>query len=237
MTLIDEIHDLINDIEEAFADAQRAVSDVISKVPDWLGWLRDAIVDAWNSACEKIQEFWTYLDETAAAELGYPEVLSSTAARWTSDVGGHVSALVSVAETSNLDADNAWQGDAAEAYRDRLSLHKTALTAVKNTLTDGLANALDKLQGGLQKYYTAFIAALFLLLGGIVVGILAIASVVAAPGAILTMIGGILGAMSAIVVGREFLEGDCRSAKTSMELVVSDSTAFGEDRWPAGAVS
>lgn len=237
MTLIDEIHDLINDIEEAFADAQRAVSDVISKVPDWLGWLRDAIVDAWNSACEKIQEFWTYLDETAAAELGYPEVLSSTAARWTSDVGGHVSALVSVAETSNLDADNAWQGDAAEAYRDRLSLHKTALTAVKNTLTNGLANALDKVQAGLQKYLTAFIAALVSLLVGLVAGILAIASIIGAPTAIVTLIVGIGAAVSAITVGRTFLYADCRSAKTSMELVVSDSIAFGGDRWPAGAVS
>ena len=237
MTLIDEIHDLINDIGEAFADAQRAVNDVLSKVPDWLGWLRDAIVDAWNYACEKIQEFWTYLDETAAAELGYPEVLSSTSTRWTSDVGGHVSALVSVAEASNLDADNAWQGDAAEAYRDRLSLHKAALAAVKATLTDGLTSALDKVQGALERYYTAFIAALFLLLGGIVAGILAIASIIAAPAAIATLCAGILGAMSAIAVGRTLLDGDCTSAKTAMEKVVEDSTAFGGDRWPAGAVS
>ena len=234
MNLLQEIQELINDIEEAFADAYRAVSDVISKVPDWLGWLRDAIADAWNDACQKIQEFWTYLDE---GELGYPDVLSSTAARWTSDVGGPASALVGVAEASNLDADNAWQGDAAEAYRDRLSLHKNALAAVKNTLTNGLANALDKVQAGLQKYYTSFIAALVSLSVGIVAGILAIASVIGAPAAIGTLIAGIGAAISAIAVGRALLQADCRSAKTAIELVISDSTAFGGDHWPAGAVS
>ena len=237
MELIDEIEDLLAEIEQTFRDMQSTVNSVLASVPDWLGWVRDRIVDAWNYFCEKTVEFWAYLEETVGREIGNPTRLSATADRWATEIGGPVSEQVAVAEAGNLEADNAWSGDAAEAYRERLGLHKAALTAVKTTLSTGIRGALDSVQSALEVYFNVIISALVGLIG-VLIG--ALVSVAGGPTLVVGLAAaavGILAAITAIGLGRVYLESDCRSAKTTLEGLINDSTAFGGNQWPAGAVS
>jgi hypothetical protein len=237
MELLDEINDLLAEIEQTFQDMQSAVSSALAQVPGWLGWVRDRIVDAWNYVCEKVSEFWAYLEETTGREIGDPGMLSWAAVRWAGDVGGPVSEQVAVADAGNLEADNVWSGDSAEAYRERLLMHKLALTAVQATLTKGISGALDKVQSALEVYYGVIITALVTLIG-VLIG--AIASLATGPGVVVGLVAagvGIVAAITAIALGRVYLESDCRSAKTTLENLINDSTAFGGDHWPAGAAS
>ena len=237
MTLAQEIQALLDEIEQAFADAYAAVSRFLSSIPGWLGWIRDRVVDAWNLVYEKVSAFWTYINTELDREMGHPEHLSTTADSWTENVGSPVSEQVSVAEASNLSTDNEWVGDAAEAYSERLSLHKAALTAVMSRLTTGIVGVLDQVQKALELYLKVVVIALTALIGVLIAAIISIAggpTIVVGLGAAVV---GILAAITAIGMGRLGLESDCRSAKTALTLVLNDSTAFGGDRWPAGATS
>ena len=236
-TLIEEINDLLDEIQQTFRDIEVAVNDAISSIPWVLGWMADGIRLAWDAACDKISEFWEFIDETVGSEIGNTTRIHTVEVFWAREVGGPVSAQVAVAEAGNLESDDAWQGDAAQAYRDRLSLHKAALAAVQTTLTNGIVGGLEKVRDALVVYFWAIIAALSALIVALLV---AIGSILGGPTVVVGLLavgGGILTAITAITVARFHLESKSNAAKMDMELVVNSSTAFGWDHWPAGALS
>jgi len=232
---MDEILDLLDQIEAKFAELQNAVNTVLGKVPGWAAWIGDRIRDAWDYMCEQAQKFWRWLSGIVT-NRGDPGQLTATGSTWNSAVGGPVSAQVQVAEAGNLEVDDTWSGTAADRYRERISLHKTALDKIKSSMTDGLSSALDTVRVGIIIFWIALGAALAVLVGGILGAILTTATVFGAPAAPFIAGAAILVCLTSMTAGGFKLKSDCRSARNTLEQkVINESSGFLDGHWPAGA--
>ena len=234
---MDEIFDLLDEIKAKTDSLASTVNDWLGKIPGWASWVGDKIHDAWNWLVEKANEFWEGLT-LIVGNLGDPGMLSSTASAWNTSVGGPVSAQVQVAELGNLDVDNAWTGTAADAYRERISLHKTALDKIKASMTDGLSSALDAVKTGIVIFWAAMVAALLTLIAGILGAVLSSATLFGIPAGIFIAAGAFAIALGAIWGGGTKLKSDCSTARNTLEQkVINENTGFLGGHWPAGAVS
>lgn len=234
---MDEILDLLDTIEAKFTDLQNAVNDVLGRIPGWASWVADRIHEAWDYMCGKAQEFWNWLSNILS-NMGDPGRLSSTASTWNSSVGGPVSAEVQVAEAGNLAVDDAWSGTAADSYRQRISLHKTALDKIKTSMTDGISSALDTVKTAIYIFWGAIAVALAALIAGLITAIASTATVFGAPAGPFIAAGAIVVCLTALTVGGFKLKSDCRSARNTLEQkVINESGGFLDGHWPAGALA
>lgn len=234
---MDEIQGLLDEIEARFEELRNAVNDVLRRVPGWAAWIGDRIHEAWDYMCEQAQRFWNWLSGILG-NMGDPGKLSSTGSAWNNSVGGPVSAKVQVAEAGNLEVDDTWEGKAADRYRARISLHKTALDKVKSSMTDGLSSALDTVKTAIYIFWGALAAALAILVGGLITAIGSTSTVFAAPAGPFIAAAAILGCLTSMTIGGYKLRSDCRTARNTLEQkVINESTGFLGGHWPAGAAS
>lgn len=234
---MDEILDLLDEIEARFSELQDAVNDVLGRVPGWASWVIDRIHEAWDYMCGKAQEFWAWISNIVL-NMGDPGNLSRTGSAWNTSVGGPVSAQVQVADAGNLAVDDTWSGSAADSYRQRLGLHKTALDKIKSSMTDGLSSALDAVKTAVYVFWGAVAAALATLIAGIITAIGSTATVFGAPAGPFIAAGAIVICLTSLTVGGTILKSTCTSARNTLEQkVVNESTGFMGGHWPAGALS
>lgn len=233
---MDEILGLLDTIEAKFQELENAVNNVLGMIPGWASWVADRLRDAWNYLCEQATKFWNWLSGILG-NMGDPSALTSTASSWSTAVGGTVSGQVQVAEAGNLEVDDTWVGDAADRYRQRISLHKAALDGIKKSMTDGLSSALDTVKSGIFVFWGAVAIALTALVVGLITAIASTATVFGAPAGPFIAAAAILVCLTAMTVGGVKLKSDCQSARTDLDKRISDNSAYLDGHWPKGAVS
>ncbi|SNY28386.1 hypothetical protein SAMN05421748_10373 [Paractinoplanes atraurantiacus] len=229
--LLDKIDSVLERIQAKTTELQNAINAKIGWLP---GFLQDKVVAGWNKFTGFMQRVWTNLNEVLS-NMGSPSALGDTAEAWSDLVGGPVSAQVQTAEAGLLGADDKWDGDAADAYRQTLPLQKAALDKVKSTLTDGIATALSTVSTGILAFWGGLVAALVALVIGIIGALGSTATIVGLPAAPIIAAGAALTASASMIVGAETLKGLCRSANATLRQKLNDDGGFHEGHWPPAA--
>ena len=226
-----DIRDLVNRFNGLVQDLQDGINDVLGWVPWGLGWLADKIRDLWNGLMDKIQEFFDPLVQILT-HLGEPSTVSSKADQWSSNVGSPVSARVALADVGSLAVDDSWKGTAADQYKQKATLQKSALQNIKTQFTDGISSALKDVSSAIQIFFGLMIVAIGAWVAAIITALGATATIFGIPAGILIAIaaGGAFGA--AFWGAGENLKSQCRSAKTLLEQKMSENTAYPNGAWP-----
>ncbi|XVV13691.1 hypothetical protein ACQP2X_04870 [Actinoplanes sp. CA-131856] len=229
--LLDKINSTLEKIQTKTTELQNAINSKIGWLP---GFLQDKVVAGWNKFTGFMQRVWTNLNEVLS-NMGSPSALADTAEAWSDLVGGPVSAQVQTAEAGLLSADDKWDGDAADAYRQTLPLQKAALDKVKSSLTDGIASALSTVSTGILAFWLGLVAALVALAVGIVGALGSTATIVGLPAAPIIAAGAALAASASLIGGAETLKALCASANATLRQKLADNAGFHEGHWPPAA--
>lgn len=232
--LLAEIFETIAKIEQKVKELQDAINAGLESLSRWLGWVADRVHDGWNWFCDKIGEFWDWLSNIVT-HMGDPEMLSATADAWSDSIGGPVSAEVGNADAGSLLVDDTWTGMAAEQYKQRIALQKTALDKVRATFSEGISTALKDMRMAIWVYWGALVAALATLVGGLIGAIGSSATVFGLPAAPFIAAAAVGACLVACWGGGEILKSQAANANTVLRQKLNDNSGFPDDAWPAGA--
>jgi hypothetical protein len=208
---------------------------VLSRIPGWLGWVRDKLLDAWDYLCEKLQPLWDWIARYFS-KPGFPWELQSTAGRWTSEVGTPVGGQATVADAGTLLADDVWVGVAADRYKQALAPQRAAIAAVKTAFADGMSKALSGVATALWVEFAAIAGGLATLVGCIVGAIASTATVFGAPAGPFIAAAGVVVFLTAATGAGFILTNAATNAKLDIERALADP-AFGGGKWPVAVVS
>lgn len=235
MPSAEDIRNLVDKIYDKIQDLQNAVNDALDWVPFFLDWITDRIRDLWNDLMDKVKSILEPV-QFVLSNLGEPSTLSSTGDKWSSQVGAPVSARVGLADLGSLAVDDNWKGSAADQYKQKAPLQKTALTNVKAQFTDGISGALKDVGSAIQLFFGLMVAAITAFVAAIVVAIAACFGLVTIPPAILALIAAGAAFDATLYQQMENLKSACRSAKTVLEQKVSDNTGYPNGAWPVATL-
>ncbi len=231
--------DLLDQINSTIARIQGKTGDLQNSINGKLGWLpsglQEAVIAGWNRFCGLISDIWHALGDILG-HMGSPDTMFRTSRLWSSLVGGPVSETVQLADAGQLAVDDNWSGTAADAYRQMRPGQKTALTAVKSTFTDAIAEALSGLGKAIWIFWGALLVALIGLATGIVSGLASSATVIGLPATPFLIVGAGLVAGAAIAGGELILGAAAAGANTTLAAKLADSTAFPGGQWPPARV-
>lgn len=234
MNPADEVQRLLDKLSRTIEDLRQTINDTLARIPGWLAWVRDRILDAWNWMCGKLSEFWTYIQELWAMK-GDPDAISATADSWQNLVGGPVATRAAMADGGSLRADDMWSGTAADQYRQILPLQKGAMTAIK-TMTNDISSALATMRVGILVFWVAVgvgVAAFIGAVAGAIVTAMTVAGATFSPGIV---VGGLIVLIAAIGAGVMNLQAQASSANSALVRVVNEGPAFPAGAWPKGAL-
>ncbi len=230
----ERILELLDEVEEKIENLRGEINGILSWVPWGLGWAVDKFMDLWDKAMAKLGEFWDKL-RNIVANLGQPWVLNEAKGTWV-EVGGPVSERASEATRGQSDVDFAWKGRAADRYALALSEQRGALTVVRDKLTAVMGPALGDVATALYIFFVAMAAAVAALVTAIVVATGETVSILGLPAVPVTLIAGIVAAITAIGLATNELLGSARSAETVFSNVLNSRGDFGADNWPSAVI-
>lgn len=230
--LIAEITTTLDKIRDKMTQLQSSINSGLASLPSWAGSVANRVIDAWSWFCRQADRFWSWITNITS-HMGSPTSLSLTADSWSSGVGGPVSGQVQAADAGSLLVDDTWTGAAATQYKQVLPQQKEALRAVKSTLTDGFASALDLVQKGIYAFWGMLAGALAALVAGLVGAIISSASVFGLPAAPFIAAAAV-GVAAAACWGGRSLKSCCASANTALQGKLHDDTAYLGGSWPSG---
>ena len=151
-----------------------------------------------------------------------------------SNVGSPVSARVALADVGSLAVDDNWKGTAADQYKQKAPLQKTALQNIKTQFTDGISSALKDVSSAIQIFFGLMIVAIGAWVAAIITALVAPRrpSSASPPGTLIAIAAG--GAFGAAFWGadKNLKVVRCRSAKTLLEQKMSENTAYPNGAWP-----
>lgn len=231
---VERINQLLQAVDEKIESLRNKVTGILSWVPWGLGWVVDRFMDLWNTAMDKLGEFWGKVREFTS-NIGAPWDLDSAKDQWIG-VGGPVAARASEADRSQSAVDAEWKGQAADRYAFSLAAQNKALTAVQSKLTSVVGPALGKVASALYIFYGAVIAALLALIAGILLATGEAVSILGLPAVPPTVITAIIVAIGAISAALLNLRGQASDANTEFLKVANETGDFGERGWPQAAI-
>jgi hypothetical protein len=231
----DEIRDLVDRFYRLVQELQDGINDALDWVPFFLNWIVDRIRDLWNDLMNKIKEFFDPLVEILS-NLGSPTTVSSTADKWSSTVGSPVSGRVALADLGSLSVEDNWKGSAADQYKQKVPLQKTALQNIKTQFTDGISGALKDVSSAIQVFFGIMIGAIGAFIVAIVGALAATGTIVGIPAGIVIAItaAGVFGA--AFYAAGENLKSSCRTAKTVLDQKKAENTGYPNGAWPVATL-
>ncbi len=235
MPTAQEIIDLVNTFTQKLEDLRNGVNRIIDMLPWGMGWVGDKIRDAWNWLMDKVSSVWDPI-VYYFSNLGSPSSLSAAADQWSSAVGGPVSGRVGVADLGSLAVDDNWSGSAAEQYRQKVPLQKTALTSIKTTFTDGISTALKDLSSAIIQFWVSCLAALGALIAAAITAVASTATIFGAPAAPFILGGGVAIFGIAFWGANEIFLGQGRGANSTLTQKLNDNTGYPGGNWPVAAV-
>ncbi|GIF01586.1 hypothetical protein [Paractinoplanes rishiriensis] len=229
--LIEKISSVMGRIQTKTTELQGSINAKLPLLPDSL---QGRIFAGWNTFCDFLGRVWNNLAEVCS-NMGSPSQLWSTADAWSDTVGAPVSAQVQSADAGLLQVDTAWDGDAADAYRQTLPLQKTALEKVQSVLTSGISTALNDVAKAIIVFWGALLGALVALAAGIIGALSSAATIFGLPAAPVIAAGAGLTASAALIVGAEALKSACASANNLLRQKLADNAGFHQGHWPPAA--
>jgi hypothetical protein len=233
--LLAEINETVQRIDDKVQELQNSINSGLDKIPWGLGWIADRVREGWDWFVGKMNEFWDWLNNILS-HMGDPDAISAAADAWSNDVGGPVSAEVGDAEAGSLLVDDNWTGDAAEQYKQRLTLQKTALDKIKSSFTDGISTALKDLRLAIWTFWAALVAALAALVVGIIGAVTSSATIFGLPAAPFIAAGAVGVCLAALWGGSSILKTQAANANTVLLQKLNDNAGFPDGHWPAATV-
>ena len=229
---IDEVTRLLQQLQDKVDELTGKVNAVLAKVPGWLDWVVDRVLDGWDRLVEKLGEFWDWFTDKLSY-AGDPGGLSDLARRWTDEVGATTSAQTHEVDDGDLLVDDRWQGDAAEQYRQKVPEQKKTLEDVRGQYVTALASALNDMSAGITAFWWGVAAAVVALIAGIAGALTATGTIVGLPAAPVIAVGAVVVALVALGSTYAIL----RSQASSAELSLRTARSYGLTTWPSFAVS
>lgn len=231
---VDRIMDLLDEVDEKVQSLTDKVNDILSWVPWGLGWVVDKFKDLWNTALDKLGEFWDKVKEFVSY-IGAPWDLDAAKDTWI-ELGGPVAARAGEADRSQSAVDGEWKGKAADRYAMSLGPQGKALSAVQSKLTSVIAPAIGTVAGALYLFYAAVAVAIGAMVVGIVTATGEAVSILGLPAVPPTVIAAIGVAILALGTAVMNLRGAAAGANTEFLKVANETGDFGADGWPKAVI-
>lgn len=231
--IIQDVHDLAQQIENKIQDLFNGINDVLSWVPDFLSDLIQPIKDAVNTFDQSLQDFWNHIN-TVLSEPGSPDALNRAAQAWTNQVENIVTSVAGTLSPDQLQSGNDWTGIAANAYKATIPVQTSALGAIK-TAANQMATSLTTMANALNSFYTALKVALASFLVAIVAAIAACCTVVGTPAgitALITFAGACVTAIGAEIKALVDISNSANTTNTTIVQTLNDNTTFPNGSWP-----
>jgi uncharacterized protein YukE len=223
----------LNEIQQKVNELVDKVNGLLSWVPSFLSFVVDRIKDAMNSLNQKLEQFWEQVKEFVT-EPGSPSALKSAAKAWENNVSKMIGNITGTLTTDNLQAENDWHGQAANAYKSTIPDQNTALTALKG-VTDQINTSLDNLGNAVIAFWIAVGAALLTFVVGLVGAIAACCTVVGTPAGIAAGIGVaavVLGLITTAVLALNSYLNSLSAEQNSLYQKLTDNSSFPKGKWP-----
>lgn len=223
-----QIADLLDKVQHKTAELVDTVDRTVSALP---AAVAAPVLAGMKRLLDLVRQAYDALAEILG-NLGSPSTLWSHAAAWSDGVGGPVSGLALDADPDRVEADDSWTGAAADAYRNALGPQKSALTAVKNTLTDGIAAALSELAKAIVVFWGVLVAGLAALVAGLIGAIASSATIVGLPAGPFIAAGAVATFLACFLAGGLTLRSAAADQNIRLRQRLDDDTSFREGHWP-----
>lgn len=233
--ILDKVHDALKRIGSKVDDLFRTVNGVLSKIPAVL--IPDGLVQQVRSLLQRVNNLVNKFISKVMEYLnspGLPSVLRETGDKWASGVGGKARTTGDDVSTNSMKVGVYWRGNAALAYRDTLDRQKPACDAM-SALTRDINESLGEAASAIEEFWQSVAIAAVVLAGAVIACIGACVTGIGTPAGLLALIGGIIGAITAIAAGYNSAENQYTivtdAISTLKDEMSQNSTLNGG--WPA----
>jgi len=230
--VISEVMEVLAELEAKIESLRNKINGVLALVPGWLDWVVDKVREGWNAFCDKMAEFWGWFTDKLEW-TGDMAALEAAALSWNTDVGGPASAQSLLVDEGDLLVDDAWSGDAAEQYKQKLPEQKSAMGAIRSEFATVISGALDAMRGGISSFWWGVVGAIAALVVAIAGAITATGTIIGLPAAPVLAVGGVVIALVALGAGVAALNSGASSANNT----VNRAATYGLSTWPTFALS
>lgn len=230
--VVAEITELLERLDRKVAELAAAVSSALRAVPDLLTWVVERVEDGWDEFVRRFREVMLWIGDKLLY-AGDPGELTQTRDAWHAEVAAVTSALAERLDAGDLRTDDAWDGAAAEQYRQKVPEQQAAIRAIRDEFTAGITAALDQVRDGIVVFWCGAGAALAALVAGLLGAITATGTVVGLPAAPVLAAAAVLTALASLGGTHAVLASRASSAESTLNGVGSS----GLTAWPSFALS
>lgn len=231
--VIQKANEKLKEIQDKIKELFDKINSLLSWVPSFLSSVVDKIKDAVNAFNAKLQQFWDKVEQFIS-EPGSPSALKQAAQSWENSVSKVISDITGTLSTDQLQAENDWQGQAANAYKSTIPSQTAALNSIKG-IADQLNTSLNNLGNAVIAFWVAIGAAFLTFVVGLVAAIAACCTVVGTPagvGAAATTIGVVLALVTTAVLALVSYLNSVSSEQASLTQKLNDNSTFPHGKWP-----
>ena len=222
---------LVVEIEQRIEEARTNVNNLLSDVWDWLQEAADRLREVWNWLMEKVGDFWDTITDPYQRP-GNRKAIRALIGSWRADLATPLSNAKDQIDPSVLRTDEEWGGKGAERYEQTTAAQRAALSDFESAIANPVTGGLEKLAGGLDTFNTLIWTTLGTLAAGLIAGILALATIIAAPAGLAAMLTALSAALIQIASANVQLDDAIDSAKSQMAGVADRATG-----WPKFAAN
>lgn len=233
-----EFEDLIDRVERKTEELVRKSDELIARLRHWASWLGPlghSIGEVLAQIPPRIHDFVAWLVDLFA-NPGVPWTLWNHGNDWSGPpVAGKLSNLVGKATLDETRVDDAWQGPAADAYKNTLPRQKEALGKLV-TFAQQIDDALTKMGIAIGALWLAILTAITAFVIEVIVESGAAATGVGAPAAagglaasvakVLAIVSGALDLFFAFVVANTL------PVLKQLHQNLNDNSSFPDGNWP-----
>lgn len=224
---------------DEFVDGANSVIDIInglleiaSNIP-FIGDLVDRINDLIGRMFEKVNEAIQKTTQIFAF-VGNPAALRQAGSGWVQNVGTPSLNASGTVAVSALPTTGNWEGKAYNAYKGRVELQNPASDSVyaKCTMID---TELNTFADAIVDFWVAFSIAALTTAIGVALGVAEIASVIGAPGGVLTIIAAVVSMIADVVNLVSIIMAANEAAASFVTEVTNElgaASAFPGGAWP-----
>ncbi|HKN95848.1 MAG TPA: hypothetical protein VJX10_01930 [Pseudonocardiaceae bacterium] len=232
-SIIHQAEQKLHEIEQKIKELFDKVNGLLHWVPSFLSGVVDAIKEAVAKFNQKLEEFYTKIRQFFA-EPGSPSALKQAAKAWENNVSKVVSDVAGTLSTDQLQAENDWEGQAANAYKSTIPSQTAALNSMKG-IADQLNTSLNNLANAVIAFWVAIGAALLTFIVGLVGAIAACCTVVGTPAGIAAaagVIGVVLALVTTAILTLTSYLNSVSTEQSSLVQKLNDNSTFPNGKWP-----
>ncbi|HEX3647950.1 MAG TPA: hypothetical protein VHV49_05945 [Pseudonocardiaceae bacterium] len=232
-SIIQQAQQKLQEIQQKVNELFDKINGLLSWVPSFLSGVVNAIKDAVDAFNQKLRQFWNQVEQFFA-EPGSPSALKQAAQAWENTVSKTISNVTGTLSTDQLQAENDWQGQAANAYKSTIPSQTAALNSVQG-IADQLNSSLNNLAGAVIAFWVAIGAALLTFIVGLVAAIAACCTVVGTPAGIAAaagVIGVVLALVTTAILTLTSYLNSISTEQSSLAQKLNDNSTFPNGKWP-----